>query len=524
MRTFVVSFVLKSLLLSFALVFPWQSQGQMPAQGLCGTPSPDSAHWNYLEHLGAAYRAHHGANPVSVRDSGGFSRVNVPFKAHIVRPIGNSNFMQVPALLTTLCELNEKYKSSGIHFYLKDQPNYIYDGNLFYHTGWGQGNTQMTTYNQSRVVNVHFVDLSQMGLCGYATYPGSGSGTTLRQGGLMMSVSCSQPGNTTLAHEMGHYLALPHPFDGTSTQPQGVFAERVTRNPNDTVGGRIGANCATAGDRFCDTRADFIGNRWPCNGAAPQDTDINGDSFNPDATLFMSYSYDNCQNKFSNEQVNVMRSTLLGTSGGNGPRSYLLLPPIPAYDTLRGTATLLEPAVGAPASPANWVFFRWTSVPHATLYYVRVLRGITLMFERWVSDTAFLYTGAELSANSNYSITVRPLNPSSTCAPASASRTFTTTTPFGLSVSGILEPKLRLYPTVLSRGASLYWQSDCSAGATDETRTLEVKNLHGSLVYRGPAPCYESPQTWSTESLEPGLYFLEILSPLQRQTGRFVVR
>jgi hypothetical protein len=244
-----------------ALLLGSRTQAQMPAQGLCGTASPDSAHFAYLEALAQTYQAE--------RDSGVVTRINIPFKAHIVRAPGNNNFMQVPALLTTLCELNQKYRSSGIHFYLKDQPNYIYDGNLYYHTGWGQGNTQMSTYNVSRTVNVHYVDLSAMGLCGYATFPGSGAGTTLRQGGLMMSVSCSQPGNSTLAHEMGHYLALPHPFEGTSPQPQGVFAERVTRNPNDTANGRQASNCANAGDRFCDTPADFIGTRWPCNSAAP---------------------------------------------------------------------------------------------------------------------------------------------------------------------------------------------------------------------------------------------------------------
>ncbi|MFM9060351.1 MAG: M43 family zinc metalloprotease, partial [Bacteroidota bacterium] len=270
--------VVSWFLLVLGLLTSGKVGAQMPAQGLCGTASPDSSHFAYLEALAQTYQAEW--------DSGIVTRINIPFKAHIVRATGNNNYMQVPALLTTLCELNQKYRSSGIHFYLKDQPNYIYDGNLFYHTGWGQGNTQMTTYNVSRAVNVHYVDLSAMGLCGYATFPGSGAGTTLRQGGLMMSVSCSQPGNTTLAHEMGHYLALPHPFEGTSPQPQGVFAERVTRNPNDTANGRQPSNCANAGDRFCDTPADFIGNRWPCNSAAPQANDINGDPFRPDATLF----------------------------------------------------------------------------------------------------------------------------------------------------------------------------------------------------------------------------------------------
>lgn len=509
--------VFQSILLLLGLLSNPQVVAQMPAQGLCGTASPDSAHFAYLEALAQSYQA--------VRDSGIVTRINIPFKAHIVRAPGNNNYMQVPALLTTLCELNQKYRPSGIHFYLKDQPNYIYDGNLFYHTGWGQGNTQMTTYNVSRAVNVHYVDLSAMGLCGYATFPGSGAGTTLRQGGLMMSVSCSQPGNTTLAHEMGHYLALPHPFEGTSPQPQGVFAERVTRNPNDTANGRQPSNCANAGDRFCDTPADFIGNRWPCNGAAPQANDINGDPFRPDATLFMSYSFDNCQNRFSNQQIAVMRQTLTGTTGGNGPRSYLLLPPMPAYDTVRTTTTLLEPAVGAAPSPANWVFFRWTSVPNATMYYVRVLRGITLMFERWVSDTSFLYTGPDLGSTGNYSVSVKPLNPASTCAPTSALRTFSTTTPFGASVSGLLESNWRLYPTLLTKNQKLHWQADTpESGILSQRLTLKIRDYRGKVVLMETYETGEGLRTLSVDHLEAGVYFFEASGGNHHARARFILQ
>jgi hypothetical protein len=509
--------VVSWFLLVLGLLTSGKVGAQMPAQGLCGTASPDSSHFAYLEALAQTYQAE--------RDSGIVTRINIPFKAHIVRATGNNNYMQVPALLTTLCELNQKYRSSGIHFYLKDQPNYIYDGNLFYHTGWGQGNTQMTTYNVSRAVNVHYVDLSAMGLCGYATFPGSGAGTTLRQGGLMMSVSCSQPGNTTLAHEMGHYLALPHPFEGTSPQPQGVFAERVTRNPNDTANGRQPSNCANAGDRFCDTPADFIGNRWPCNSAAPQANDINGDPFRPDATLFMSYSFDNCQNRFSNQQIAVMRQTLTGSTGGNGPRSYLLLPPMPAYDTVRTTTTLLEPAVGAAPSPANWVFFRWTSVPNATMYYVRVVRGITLMFERWVNDTSFLYTGPDLGSSGNYSFTVKPLNPASTCAPTSAIRSFSTTTPFGASVSGLLESNWRLYPTLLSKNQKLHWQADApESGMLPQRMTLIIRDYRGKVVNTQTYDTGEGLRELSVDNLEAGVYFFEANGSNHNTRARFILQ
>ena len=110
----------------------------------------------------------------------------------------------------------------------------------------------------------------------------------LRQGAVYMGIACSGPGNTTLAHELGHFLNLPHPFDGTSGQPAAVWAERVTRNPQEPPP-RYSANCTTAGDRFCDPRADYRDNRWNCPDPSAL-LDINADPFNPDETLYMSYS------------------------------------------------------------------------------------------------------------------------------------------------------------------------------------------------------------------------------------------
>ncbi|NBU71373.1 MAG: T9SS C-terminal target domain-containing protein [Bacteroidetes bacterium] len=459
-------------LVSF-IVFLWTIStpviAQWNAQGLCGTAEPTPDHFAHLEELNKRFDL--GIERVSN------NRIMVPVKIHVVQDIGGNSY-DFNTWLTVLCQLNEKYASSGLFFYMKGEPNIIANSSLYRHTSYAQGAQLMDTYNQSRVVNIYFVDLGSIGLCGYATFPGSGSGPSgSAQGGLMMSVPCSQSGNTTLAHEMGHYFALPHPFDGTSGDPTGPFSERVTRNTNETPP-RLSANCATAGDRFCDTEADYIGYRWNCFGFTPSDTDRNGDTFVPDAALYMSYSNDNCQNRFSDQQIQTMRSTLAGPSASRG---YLLLQPPYFVDTLAGTTTPLSPVAGGPAQPANWVQFRWRKVDGATSYMIRIRRNNLKVTDVFVhgGDTALTYTLPVLQPNLTYTYTIRPYNPGWTCAAQSASGTFTTTAGYGTLINETEKNDLlQIYPTILENDQrKIFVQLDA-----EDLRNITIYDAAGRQV------------------------------------------
>ncbi len=71
------------------------------------------------------------------------------------------------------------------------------------------------------------------------------------------------------------------------------------------------SNCYDSGDRFCDTRPDYLNYRWAC---APDSLSVtvqkdpNGVEFRSDATLYMSYSLDVCSNRFTDEQIEAMRT------------------------------------------------------------------------------------------------------------------------------------------------------------------------------------------------------------------------
>jgi len=110
---------------------------------------------------------------------------------------------------------------------------------------------------------------------------------------------------STLAHELGHYFALPHTHQGG---PSGQF---------------VNYNCSLTGDGFCDTPADpgdnfctFFG----CvNFTCTTPTDPLGVAYQPDQSLIMS-NYRVCQPfRFSDDQKLIMRNvfTINPTAYGN---------------------------------------------------------------------------------------------------------------------------------------------------------------------------------------------------------------
>ena len=82
----------------------------------------------------------------------------------------------------------------------------------------------------------------------------------------------------TLTHEVGHYLGLFHVFDG------------------------CGGNCATSGDRVCDTTTQS-NPTWGCSNSNSCGSPDNIDNY-------MDYSDDLCMEKFTPDQGRRMRCTL----------------------------------------------------------------------------------------------------------------------------------------------------------------------------------------------------------------------
>lgn len=143
------------------------------------------------------------------------------------------------------------------------------------------------------------------------------------------SDKCSVAATATFnfEHEVGHCLGLLHTFET-------AFG---TECPD-------GSNCGPAGDRVCDTPADFSGSENFFNGCTfngTQTIDCNGGTFgyNPPTINIMSY-WAGCYAEFSAGQGTRMRNTINGTQ-------FLLDRLTPVDQIITGVTLTDEIAVGA---------------------------------------------------------------------------------------------------------------------------------------------------------------------------------
>lgn len=513
---------MKKLILGLSLLFGSSQIIAQEANAPCGTGPAPQASLEYISML------HENGIFDQLDIENGTNTIFIPLKIHIVGTSTGQGYYSLANLMTNICEMNQKFKAHGLQFFIRGDINYINNTSIYNLPSFAAAGAANTQFNVNRVVNVYFANLSAVGACGFANYPNTGSpNEPFRQGAIWLAPSCSGPGNSTFAHEMGHFLSLPHPFDETSDNPQASTSERVTRNPNE-VAPRFSANCATAGDRFCDTPADFRPDRWNCPGVNSTVVDFNGDLFQPDGTLYMSYANDGCQNKFSPQQVTSMRSTLSTTQSQtgqniNGPRMYLLIPPMPVYDTITSNTTVLEPTNNSTGHPANWVFFRWRSVPGANMYVLRIRRNFTTVDEMLLSsaDTSFLYTKNTLTAGIQYRVSILPLNHKVTCSPYSAESNFTVTTGYGVNVSEVTAENFQVYPSLLQSYAPIKIQT---ATESNENLVYQLKDLQGRLVSQGQVESqgngsYEIP----VQTTANGTYFLQLQQGQKTHNQKIVI-
>ncbi len=285
----------------------------------------------------------------------------VALTLHVVGRDDGSGYIRDERLLSAFCTLNEDFKESAIQFYLKGGIRYIDETDYFDHNG-AQGRQMMENNNVPNTINAYVVD-NPNGACGY--YNGLG---------ITMAKSCMGPNDHTWAHEVGHYLSLPHPFRGWEgqddfdySQPAPDFIEFYGSNvPVEKVNG---SNCNNAGDGFCDTSPDYLSFRWNCNLDSESivvQTDPNGAEFRSDGTLIMGYSNDQCAARFTEGQIAAMRANLQQVRPGHlnnqtppAPISSLELNPVyPLEGELVPNNTAIE--------------LEWAPIPGARQYFVEV--------------------------------------------------------------------------------------------------------------------------------------------------------
>ena len=481
-------------------LLPLFAQAQSPTKSElspCGTP-PGLSPW-LLE-----YFARPGEYPTRNDDT-----LKAAVQVHWVGRNDGSARFSPNGLLDAFCRLNQDFASTGIRFYFKNDWNKIDSTAWHNHTTTPQGIAMMLANNVPGALNAYFVS-NPAGNCGY----------NLPYAGVAIGHGCAGPNDHTWTHEVGHALSLPHPFIGwegksytfsTPTPTSLTYDYTHFHDTLDTQIGKLdtalveylsGSNCTIAADRICDTPPDYLSNRWNCDGqnkSLVQQKDPNGATFYSDGTLFMSYANDECQNRFSPQQIAAMRANLLSE------KADWLTNKIPP-PAIVGIPTLLEPAA---SGPALGTVLRWSSVPNASQYVVQLTRiaNFSAVEKEYVTSDTSLVLG-QLVANKTYNWRVRPFNEWQTCTSLSPGSKFLTLTP-----SSTVEPDAegwRYYPTPLSAGDALQLELPPSWG--DAPVQIALFDAVGRQ-------CFEqhfSPKNSRCEVLLPpvadaaGVYFLSV--------------
>lgn len=286
----------KILLLLFITSFVMKS---MYSQHVCGTHSPTLANKQYLK-----------TNIYTQIKPKNTGTTCVALKAFVVRQDNGNGGVNVQQLNEIISFLNYSFLDAGIEFYWIDFPSYLNNSDLYEFNSSAPDNDndfQLTnSFPQvSNAINVFFVNnisVAQGVAGGYAYLP-YGDDADWNKIVLAKSSLDTDEEGKVVKHEMGHYFALLHTFEGTIYGPNDSEAENVSR---------FGANsnCYNSGDYLCDTPADpgytpNTFNELSCEYTGTG-TDRFGDLYAPDEDNIMSYFPYYCAKTFTQEQNDLI--------------------------------------------------------------------------------------------------------------------------------------------------------------------------------------------------------------------------
>lgn len=290
----------------------------------------------------------------------------VPMTLHLVGNNAGQGHFSIEQSIDAVCGMNSFFAPHHIRFFLMPNDAFRYYNNTsWYAHDWNGGSDMINTVLPGLENRFNaFVVSDPAENCGYSW-----------QDVIVLKKSCSSANNTTWAHEAGHHFSLPHTFRGWEGFSWNYAQPAPTKVNNRLVEKTDGSNCYTAGDRFCDTGPDYLTNRWPCNDekrSTTQQHDPNNVPFRSDATPLMSYAYDACQARFSQEQADAMRANLQSEHS-----QYLLFPaPVLEIDDA-AQVELISPIDTAETVQYNHIELTWNPVPNAKYYVVEVGRTET---------------------------------------------------------------------------------------------------------------------------------------------------
>lgn len=446
----------------------------------------------------------------------------VPLTIQLVGTDDGQNYAPIKSVLTALCKLNQEYLPHQIQFFISGNFRFINNSNYYQHTSTNTGRQMHLQYRVANTINMYVVgDLGD--LLGYAT---STVGSGIGGDGLVMVKKDLTSASTTLSHEMGHVLGLYHTFYGWEGYEHNYTENAPTIvNSNRAVERVDATNCETAGDGLCDTSPDYLKDRWGCNEnglSTIVQKDPIGTTFRSDATNIMSYADDNCVTRFTEAQVQVMRTNLT-TSKRNFIAPQLSIPNI---DSL---VVNLESPQKADTVAFNDVILKWTAVPGATNYLVEVSRISNFagtLTETYTATTNTLFL-SDLGNNRTYYWRVRAYNGASFCSNTSNSSSFRTATTAATPTTGVKDlstrATFRVFPNPISDQQTLQIESNIQENTQLNIRLFDLSGkLLKTATYDVLAGVHTLPFT--PGNLSKGIYILNIVSDHINITKRVIIQ
>lgn len=446
---------------------------------------------------------------------------------HLVGDNDGSNRYAEEKVLPLMCELNELYDqtNANIHFYLNDI-KFINNSAWNSNTG-GVRNIMPSVTKVANTINVYILNNTPTSdICGvyYGAAVASGGVPGTPDIIVMTSGCASAP---TFAHEIGHYLSLPHTFygwEGTGTAgssgPAPNWAERVDSS-----------NCTTAGDFLCDTGPDYLYGRWSrsncqaqgtvsfgTNGgqASVELTDPTGTAFTVDGTNVMSYTSNGCMSFFSNDQINAMHFNLTNYRAGHLVNNGSVSP-------VDSAVNLLYPIAGD-ITPYGDVTVEWNADPAATTYlvemsYVPTFSAIFTLGKFRTTDTTATFTG--LTPNRTVYWRVTPYNASFTCAMGTLGQFQTGDIASSVPSRYTTALDWRILPNPVRTAQP--FEISLSANAATEA-SLQVYGLNGQVLDTRTVQAHAGTQYLRLAAPHTaGVYFVQLRTPQGQSTQKLVV-
>ncbi len=456
--------------------------------------------------------------------SGGDTVLYVPMTIFQLSNDNGAAAMPTNRLLDNLTRLNLDYASANIQFYMEGDIRFIKNSAYNNHKDIPTGANMMFKNNIANTINVYF-GTSAAGNCGY----------NLPYAGVSMAKSCSGGDSHTWTHELGHALRLPHPFlgwEGKTYSPNvptptkvtydyTLFKDSIILNQTiiDTALVELvdKSNCAKAADQICDTKADYYAFRWNCDAAKESPAtlkDPTGASFKIDGSLYMSYSFDACQNRFSPDEIAVMRTVL------KGKKKNLLYNQTPKSALATTPQVLTLPADKGFSAPDN-TLLKWEKTNEATDYVVEISRlssFSSLDVEVLTKKTEVLVTN--LAPNKLYYWRVRPFN-SHFAGVISAKQTFTTNVVSAVKNLDKINDFVA-YPNPIDQN-ELTLRINAN---TDFLAKIQVNDFMGRIIFEKNIPLNQNEENIqiAAQNWAKGIYFVSITDEKGSVMSRKVVK